>query len=438
MTGILVEGNLLDIGYGMPIHLSSVFGGTAPPHLVPASNPGSPLFRTAEEESPWVTIDLCSPRNVSRIRVYNSEGESDGALPLAVAISADGVTWSDAAVMHANFGGKLTGAPFTVAFKYFLTCRFIRVQARTRTSLRLHYVEVCAPLPHEYLGRLQNVRVTGTDVVADYWHHDSYGFSWTFTCTLGMILNARLLGVTIDRIDYHLCLLDFRDDLATDPYDALFETRPRQRSDFPPQHPAFERHGIYVSFPLDVLATYADAYFRPHARVRAYADQLAAAYALDLSNTVVLLYRGTDKTIEVAPAAPEDYAAVAQSLLAREPGLQVLCQTDQAQALDVMLRALPGAIWFRELPVTQGNLPIHRLDVTAEFSLSKSDLALRLLAMTYLVSRAKYVVAHTGNLAAWVALYRGRPDGLYQFCEDGKLRGPDGNVLTPDTAGLQA
>ena len=189
---------------------------------------------------------------------------------------------------------------------------------------------------------------------------------------------------------------------------------------------------MYASFPLDVLTVYADLYFRPHRRVKAYAEQLATAYGLDLAKTIVLLYRGTDKAIEVQAADPGSYVAVARSLMAREPGMTVLCQTDQAQARDAMLTALPGAVWFAELPVTEGSQAIHNLDVPRQFAISKSDLALRLLAMTYLVSQARYVVTHTGNLGAWVALYRGRPEGLYQFCEDGKLRGPDTAVLTPE------
>ena len=433
MVDIFVADNLLDIGYGMPIQLSSLSGNGAPPaHLVPSADPAAPFFRTQDEASPSLTIDLQCVRHVNRIRVFNNESEHARGVPLAVSISTDGVGWSEVLVAPVDFGGKVTNAPLVVAFKYYALCRYVRLQSMALTSLRLHYVEICAPLPREYLGKLRNIRVTPTDVLADYWHHDSYGFSWTFTCTLGMIFNARLLGVTIDRIDYRLCLREFKDDADEDAYDRLFEARPRRRADQPEQWPAFDRHGVYVSFPLQVLNGYAELYFRPHRRVREYADQLVARYGLDLSNTVVLLYRGTDKVIEVAPVPPESYAAVARCLIAQEPGLAVLCQTDQAQARDAILAAFPGAISFAELPVTPGTQAIHQLDVAAEFSLTKSELALRLLAMTWLVAQARYVVTHTGNLGGWVAMYRGRAEGLYQFCADGTLRGPDGGVLSLD------
>ena len=437
MVGIIVEDRLLDIGYGSPITLSSNFTtGAPPPHLVPASDPGAPFFRTQVEDGPSITIDLRAVRHVHRIRVFNNEIEPLRGLPLAVSVSQDGTAWSDVLVMETEYGGRVTNTPAVVQFTYFTLCRYVRLQARSQTSLRLHYVEICAPLPHEYLGKLLNIRVTKTDVLADYWHHDSYGFSWTFTCTLGMILSAKLLGVCIDRIDYSLCLREFKDDMAQDSYEWLFLSRPRCSADQPDQIPAFERHGIYVSFPLDVLKQYAELYFRPHPRVLAFADQLVASYGLDLSKTIVLLYRGTDKSIEVEPATPESYAAVARSLMAAEDGLRVVCQTDQAQARDTILSELPGTIWFSELPVTEGTQAIHNLNVPAEFGIGKAEIALRLLAMTYLVAHAKYVVVHTGNIGAWVAVYRGRPHGLYQFCEDGKLRGPTGQVLSTDLVPL--
>ena len=430
MVDIFVGEQLLDVSYGMPITLSSIVGGALPRHLVPASAPAAPLFRTDLEDAPWITVDLLCPRHIHRIRVFNNEVDAFPYLPLAISISNDNANWTDVFVTDQSFGGKVTDEPLVVTFSHFVICRYVRLQSRARATLRLHYIELCALLPMEYLGKLRNIRVTETDVAADYWHHDSYGFAWTFTCTLGMILSARLLGVTIDRVDYRLCLRDFKDSPDEDAYQWLFEARPRTSADLPDQLPAFERHAVYTTLPLGILQTYADLYFRPHRRVIAFADQLLRLYGLDLSKTIVLLYRGTDKVIEVTPATPESYVAVARALMAREPGLTVLCQTDQAQARDAIVREEPQAVYFAELPVTGGSTAIHNLDVSAEFALSKSELSLRLLAMTWLVSRARYVVTHTGNLAAWVAIYRGRTDGLYQFCEDGKLRGPDATVLS--------
>ena len=77
LVDIFFDANLLDIGYGKPVRLSSNVGTTTPPpHLVPSSDPGSPFFRTHWEEGPSITVDLRSVRHVQRIRVFNNETEA--------------------------------------------------------------------------------------------------------------------------------------------------------------------------------------------------------------------------------------------------------------------------------------------------------------------------------------------------------------------------
>ena len=433
----IVDGNLLDIGYGMPVELSSTYPDYQlaphhflnPPHfLLPAYDPQHPFFKTDVEESPSITVDLLTERLIHRIRIFNEELEYL-SIPLSVHSSADGSEWVEVGSINTHFGGKVTNTAFVLLFKYFIRCRFIRVQAK-RTRLQLHYIEICAPLPAEYLGRLRNLRVTPAAILADYWHHDSFGFAWTFTCTLSMIMSAQLLGITIDRIDYRLCLPRFKDVTDQDAYEVLFQ---KDCQSLPPtQLVAFEMHGVYSDLALNVLRQYADHYFSPSEAVKVYAMNLLMKYGLQPSKMIVLLYRGTDKAIEVTPAPPTDYAAVARCLIRADPDLAVVVQTDQAQARDTILAQVPGAIWFDEMPVTEGSQAIHNLDVNTVFGLTRSDLAVQLLGMMLLVSQAKYVITHTGNLAAWVAVYRGHSEGLYQFCADGRLRAPTGSVVTTD------
>ena len=119
-------------------------------------------------------------------------------------------------------------------------------------------------------------------------------------------------------------------------------------------------------------------------------------------------------------------------MLEANPDCHILIQTDQIQARDEMLIALPNAIVLKNMPVTRRSVAVHNLDVQQEFGISRSELAIRLLAMTVLMSRMKFVVSHTGNLSAWIAIYRGRPDGFYQFDSEGKLRDPLGRTTDRD------
>ncbi len=431
MADIFVEANLLDIGYGMPVTLSSMFGTVRPAQLVPGSDPGAPFFRTEVEERPSITVDLLSVRCIHRIRLFNT-GDEPGALPIVVSTSADGLQWTDMVVSQAEFGGKVAGAPLVVSVKYFWTARYVKVHSPSRATLRLHYIEICAPLPQEYLGRIRDIRVTETDVLADYWHHDSYGFAWTFTCTLGMILNARLVGVTIDRIDYRLCLREFKDTADADPYQALFEPRSRRKADVrKPCRPSSatastsrSRSPCSPATPSCISVPTPRSAPMPTSWRRGMASTSPTRSSCSIA-APTSRWRSTRPPRMPTPPWLQRWSRGSR-------GCSCCARPTRCRRARRSCTRLPQAVWFRELPATSGGTAIHNLDVAAEFGVGKAEIAMRLLAMTYLVAQAKYVVTHTGNLGAWVAIYRGRPDGLYQFCADGKLRGPDGAVL--DTA----
>jgi len=146
---------------------------------------------------------------------------------------------------------------------------------------------------------------------------------------------------------------------------------------------------------------------------------------------LVIVYRGTDKELEVRLAPIEAYIEVALRLRQLDPTLAVCVQTEQAEARNAVLAAIPDAIFLRDLPVTTGAVGIHRLPIQQQFGMRRIDLAIRLLAMTYLYSQFKFVVSHTGNIGLWLAIYRGHSAGFYQFDAQAVLRDPTGQVIKP-------
>jgi hypothetical protein len=224
-------------------------------------------------------------------------------------------------------------------------------------------------------------------------------------------------------------MAQFKDMPDDDAYQALFDLNRDALQGLPTSIPPFERHGIYVSFPLEKIKPFVDAYFHPSKPVLEFEEYLISSYKIDPEKLIVLCYRGTDKSIEVPPAPIEKYIEVAQQRLKEDPSLQVLVQTDQQQAIDAVRSAIPQAIVFAELPATDSKLAIHNLPVEGVFGVPRSELAKRLLGVTHLMSRAKVIVTHTGNMAAWIALYRGRNTGLYQFDSQAALRDPHGELV---------
>jgi len=144
-------------------------------------------------------------------------------------------------------------------------------------------------------------------------------------------------------------------------------------------------------------------------------------YAIDLSKTISVLYRGTDKGSELTLASPTDYLKVVQELLEKNPDFKVLIQTDQTQVIEFFYNILGDKIiTFSETPSTTSNRVIWSLmEENENDSIDWSqwfDSALRC------VSECKYVINHTGNVAFFANLYRGNVERVYQFNEFGELK----------------
>jgi len=162
-------------------------------------------------------------------------------------------------------------------------------------------------------------------------------------------------------------------------------------------------------------------YFTPSPHVQAIEAHLIQKYDIDLARTIAVIYRGTDKGIEVRLASPGAYLAQAQKLLRQHPGYRVLIQTDELAVRTMFTQALgPACFFIAEMPVSGGGAVVHDLDDQA-LSMDRSEFGCTLIAVTHLLSQCALIVNHTGNMALWICLYRGHSKGLVQFDEAGSL-----------------
>jgi hypothetical protein len=421
----------IDVGYGRPIELSSVFRGLANPYqLLPAGIPGDYSFHTEFQNRPYVIVDLEAVRIVKRIRVYNRHDYADRSVPMIISTSLDKEIWKEISRVNYVFGGRRNQLPLDICFTGgHPRLRYVKVQVESSTYLNLDYIEILAPAPHFTEGRLQKIEIAGSKILAEYHHHHSFGFSWTFTVTLSMVAWCLTYGITITKIDYSKCLASFKDKPGTDIYPVLFQQKSLSEPGISLQPVSFTQHAVYAELDLKSLKEYADIYFTPAEQVVAFKDKLQKDYSLDVENMIALVYRGTDKGTEVSPASIDKYIAAALSIRYRHPHLQIVIQTDQAQALEAVRSAIPDVIYFREMPVTTGSVVMYMLPLEEEFEIGKLEFSIRMLAVTYLLSSARYLVTHTGNIGLWLAIYRGHDDRFYQFDTDTVMRGKDGKVV---------
>ena len=157
----------------------------------------------------------------------------------------------------------------------------------------------------------------------------------------------------------------------------------------------------------DLLAKY----FEPSAECINRSQEFKDRYAIDLDQTIVICYRGTDKHTEVTPSPIEKYIEIAKIALLLRPECRVLVQTDQKQIRDRLMAEFGDkAFYIDEMPVTETDVVMHKV-----LSKDKAEFGVNLLAAVLLMSQCRYLITHTGNVAYWTVLLRGHSDRLIQL-----------------------
>jgi hypothetical protein len=166
---------------------------------------------------------------------------------------------------------------------------------------------------------------------------------------------------------------------------------------------------VYEDLDFEKLNPYIQNYFLPSEIVRAKQEELLRKYNIEYENTIGLCYRGTDKWLEIAQIQPEYYVQEVKRLVAQDPELKVLIQTDQLQIRDRFVRVLgERAFFLSELPVSSSPIGIHAMS-ESERGISNFELGIRLLAAVTILAKCKYTITHTGSIGLWTYLFRGTP-----------------------------
>jgi hypothetical protein len=153
---------------------------------------------------------------------------------------------------------------------------------------------------------------------------------------------------------------------------------------------------------------------------------MAISSGVSSERSIAIYYRGTDKSTEVGLAPVSEYIQAANDILQKSAeDLEIIIQTDQEQVRDAILAHFGQRCrFFKDLPVTRGSTAIHHLKFGEEIMMSREDFAKKMIAATIILSRCAYVITATGNVGAWISIYRGTASNLYQFDANAQLRAP--------------
>jgi hypothetical protein len=415
-----------DIGFGKPIFVSSRDSYDRGYQVnLPAPRPGSYAFHTSADPNSFVILDLQSRQSISRITIWNREDVGPAgaarAIPLVVELSNDGFSWTDVARVDQPFGGRLSDMPFVISFHHQQTARLIRIRSLNVSHFHLDYIQINQSNSSRY-GFVSFEDRAGSPRAVFHSTHNAGLFSNVFTAYSDLV---RLIddGIEIDAVSYTHGMHAFKSH-DYDPYSLYF--RPQLANHRLPDalRDPYDVHGEYAGMPLAGLKEGVSRFFSLSTPVTFLVMSLITQLGLDLSRTIAVLYRGTDKSTELKIADVDRYISLTNELIELSYVDSIFLQTDQLQVRHAFIEQFNSRVHYVEdIPVTTGNAVLHSLDVFRE-KLSRERFAQLLIAACEICANARFLINHTGNVAAWTAIRRGHAQGMFQFDAEARLIRP--------------
>ncbi len=426
---------LANLALRRPAQASSVAAGeegVSASAAVNGAKQGRASFRSLVETDAWWQVDLGRAVGIGRLQLWSAERaplRRVPFLPLAILASQDGAIWRTLAQLHTPYGGATTQRPAVLEFAQGVTARFIRVQGIGEGCLQFDELEAFRFVPHSRDSVISSVTLRpeqALDAVSLKPLHDA-GFFSVMSVILAEILHFRRAGLETTLIDDRDSFKKFKNEARDSALAYMVEQSGWAKSDdggHDRRIPSFGARGryspnsmAYKTIDHRAMSYFRQRYFTSSAAVMELQRAWENKYAVEVTNSFVVYYRGTDKATEIKPATFAEYASTVDRVSEQEGSdFPVIVQTDQKQFLDFMTDRFPGRVRFvDEIPVTSGSTGMHYLDLDTEFGISRQDFGLRMFTVVSWLSQARWLLTSSGNVGFWLALLRGHSRGLYQF-----------------------
>jgi hypothetical protein len=165
-------------------------------------------------------------------------------------------------------------------------------------------------------------------------------------------------------------------------------------------------HQLY-GLPMPELKKFYRTNVRLNQDVEKRGEALAARYSIDFSKTIGVTWRGTDSIVDGRPRLPiETYFPFIDDIMAKEPGLRIMCTAEEENILDPLLKRYPQAFKIAEFFTSPpGKQALG--DNPERFSkLPGYERGLQPALMVYLFSRCAHYIKNrssTGAVASWLS-----------------------------------
>ena len=176
-----------------------------------------------------------------------------------------------------------------------------------------------------------------------------------------------------------------------------------------------EQFSDYKSLNLSDVSMFLEKYFNLSEEVKIIIKTIETKYNINYEKTLSVFYRGNDKIKETLIAPYDFFISKIKECLYLNKYERILIQTDDELFLKYCLEdnIIKNKIfYFNELARIDNNhnLAIHNLINKKHRQLFGAYF----LAATYILSKTKGLITHSGNCGLWAVLFRNNTTNFYQ------------------------
>tara|TARA_B100001093_G_C26823033_1_gene1012746 strand:- start:1319 stop:2179 length:861 start_codon:yes stop_codon:yes gene_type:complete len=162
------------------------------------------------------------------------------------------------------------------------------------------------------------------------------------------------------------------------------------------------------------ISLFIDKYFMPSKMIKDIIDKLEKKYNINYNNLCVLFYRGNDKCKEIDVGNYDFYDKEIQEIKNNnKEQLDFLIQSDETEFLNKFSNDLVNSYIFWD-EIRHINSQLSTVD-KIKYENDNFYYISYFLAITIIMSKAKYIICNTGNCSLWILLFRKNSNGLQQY-----------------------
>lgn len=167
----------------------------------------------------------------------------------------------------------------------------------------------------------------------------------------------------------------------------------------------------YSDLPLEEIQSFLNTYFTPSKKVLNKMQMLIDEHNINLSTSIGIHYRGTDKAEELNLVDVDEYFVRIGEILADKPIHKIILQTDDYFVFQQFLNKYGEKLIAIDRPISSPlGVGLHYLGKR-----NPIEDTIKFFSISLILSKCDYLITHTGNGALWENLYRGNGNNVTQF-----------------------